>query len=217
MPLSNARLGLHTVSNNRSSRREQTKDHPMALIPYPDLDQISPEAKEMLRRLPAPANIFNMMAHAETCLKPVMKLGGTLLGKLELDPKLRELCLLQAVKVAGGEYEWLQHVPIALDLGASQAQIDALDRGQDQAACFDATEQAALTFTRELVASGKASQEALSSLRQRVSDRVVVELILMAGFYVMLARLTKTLGVENEPPIGAALVRGIEARVRARK
>ena len=123
----------------------------MALIPYPDLDKISPEAREMLGRLPSPANIFNMMAHAQTALKPVMKLGGTLLGKLELDPKLRELCLLQAVKVGGGEYEWVQHVPIALALGATQAQIDALEKGDDKATCFDAAEQAALAFTRELV------------------------------------------------------------------
>ncbi len=171
----------------------------------------------MLSRLPSPANIFNMMAHAETCLKPVMKLGGTLLGKLELDARLRELCLLQAVKVAGGEYEWLQHVPIALDLGANQDQITALEKGEDRAACFDATEQAALVFTRELVAAGKASPESLGALRRHLSDREVVELILMAGFYTMLARLTETLGVENDPPIGSALVRGIEARVKAKQ
>ncbi|MGE0701399.1 MAG: carboxymuconolactone decarboxylase family protein [Hyphomicrobiaceae bacterium] len=126
----------------------------MPLIPYPDLDKISPEAKEMLRRLPAPANIFNMMAHADTCLKPVMKLGGTLLGKLELDARLRELCLLHAVRLAGGIYEWDQHVPIAIDLGATQAQVDALEKGEERSACFDAVEQAALLFTRELVALG---------------------------------------------------------------
>lgn len=189
----------------------------MALIPYPDLEKISPEAKDMLGRLPAPANIFNMMAHAETCLKPVMKLGGTLLGKLELDARLRELCLLQAVKIAGGEYEWLQHVPIARDLGASAAQIDALEKGRDHDASFDPTEQAALVFTRELVANGKASPAALAALRVHLSDREVVELILMAGFYVMLARLTETLGVENEAPMGSALVRGIEARVAAKR
>lgn len=189
----------------------------MAHIPYPDLNSISPEAKEMLGRLPSPANIFSMMAHAETCLKPVMKLGGTLLGKLELDPLLRELCLLQAVKIAGGEYEWLQHVPIAMDLGANQSQIDAIEAGHDRAPCFQAKEMAALVFTRELVVDGKASQAALITLRAHVSDRQVVELIIMAGFYVMLARLTETLGVENEAPMGSALVRGIEARVKAKQ
>lgn len=189
----------------------------MALIAYPDMDKISPEAREMLRRLPSPANIFNMMAHAETALKPLMKLGGTLLGKLELDPKLRELCLLQAVKIAGGEYEWVQHVPIALALGATQAQIDALEEGEDRARCFDETEQASLVFTRELVSRGKASREALAELRKHLSERAVVELIIMAGFYTMLAGLTETLEIENDPPMGEALVRDIEARVKAKK
>ena len=77
----------------------------MARISYPDLAKASPEVRDMLGRLPSPANIFNMMAHAETCLKPVMKLGGTMLGKLKLDPKLRELCLLHAVRLEGGDYE----------------------------------------------------------------------------------------------------------------
>ena len=36
----------------------------MPRIPYPDLDKASAEVREMLGRLPAPANIFNMMAHA---------------------------------------------------------------------------------------------------------------------------------------------------------
>jgi alkylhydroperoxidase family enzyme len=189
----------------------------MARIPYPDLAKASPEVREMLGRLPAPANIFNMMAHAETCVKPVMKLGGTLLGKLELGAKLRELCLLRAVKLEGGEYEWMQHVPIARDLGCTEAQIAALDDDDDTAACFDDREMAALQFTREVVVDVRASPETLAQARKHLSDREIVELILMAGFYIMLARLTETLGVETDPPIGSALIRDIEARVAAKK
>lgn len=189
----------------------------MPRIPYPDLDKASPEVREMLGRLPRSANIFNMMAHAETCLKPVMKLGGTLLGKLQLDPKLRELCLLHAVKLEGGEYEWVQHVPIAKDLGCTDAQIAALDDDDDQAACFDAREQAALQLTREVVVDVRATERTVEAARKHLSDREIVELILMAGFYIMLARLTETLGVEAEAPMGSALVRDIEKRVAMRK
>jgi len=187
----------------------------MARIPYPDLAKASPEVREMLGRLPASANIFNMLAHAETCVKPVMKLGGTLLGKLMLEPKLRELCLLHAVKLEGGEYEWAQHVPIALDLGCAQAQIDALASGDDAAPCFDDRETAALQFTRGVVLDVAASAGQLAAVRAHLSEREIVELIVMAGFYIMLARLTETLGVEIDPPIGSALVRGIEKRVAA--
>jgi alkylhydroperoxidase family enzyme len=185
----------------------------MARIPYPDLEKASPEVRDMLGRLPSPANIFTMMAHAETCLKPVMKLGGTLLGKLKLDPKLRELCLLHAVKLEGGDYEWQQHVPIALDLGASQTQIDALSKGDDRADCFTPTEAVALRLTREIVVNVRASEDAVAKARAHLSDREIVELTIMAGFYIMLARLTESLGVENDPPMGAALIRKIEARV----
>jgi alkylhydroperoxidase family enzyme len=189
----------------------------MARIPYPDLEKASAEVREMLGRLPAPANIFNMMAHAETCVKPMMKLGGTLLGKLKLDPRLRELCLLHAVKLEGGEYEWVQHVPIARDLGCSDAQIAALEKGNDGAACFDAREKAALRFTREVVVDVRASDTALSDARKHLSEREIVELILVAGFYTTLARLTETLGVETEAPMGSALIRQIEKRVAANK
>ena len=186
----------------------------MARIPYPNLDTISPEARDMLSRLPAPVNIFNMMAHAETCLKPVMKLGGTLLGKLKLDPKLRELCLLHAVNLVGGEYEWVQHEPIARDLGATDAQIVALRANDGAAFCFSPAERAALRFTREVVMDVKASEATLATARKHLGDREIVELIVLAGFYTMLARLTESLGVENDPSLGSALVKGIEARVK---
>jgi len=189
----------------------------VARIPYPDLDKTTPEVREMLSRLPHAANIFRMMAHAPTCVKPVMKLGGALLGKLKLDAKLRELCLLYAVALAGGHYEWVQHVDIARDLGCSDRQIAALEARDENASCFDAREKAALRFTREVVLDVRASQAAVAEAAKHLSEREIVELIIMTGFYVMLARLTETLGVETDPPLGSALIRDIERRVALRK
>ena len=93
----------------------------------------------------------------------------------------------------------------------------ALDKGDEGAACFNAREKAALRFTREVVVDVRASEAALAEARKHLTDREVVELILMSGFYVMLARLTESLGVETEAPMGSALVRQIESRVAARK
>lgn len=189
----------------------------MTRIPYPDLDKAPAEVREMLARLPAPVGIFNMIAHAETALKPLMKLGGTFLGKLKLDPLLRELVILHAVNLEGGEYEWVQHVPIVLALGGTQAQIDALEAGDDRAVCFSEAEKAALRFTREVVVDVGASEASLAEARKHLSEREIVELILVAGFYIMLARLTETLDIPNDPPIGDKLVSQIEARVASKK
>ena len=189
----------------------------MTRIPYPDLEKSPPEVREMLARLPGPVGIFNMIAHAETALKPLMKLGGTFLGKLELDPLLRELVICHAVNLEGGEYEWVQHVPVVLALGGTQEQIDALQLGDDQAACFSDAQKAALRFAREVVVDVGASEASLTEVRKYLSEREVVELILVAGFYIMLARLTETLDIPNDPPIGDKLVSQIEARVAANK
>ena len=181
----------------------------MARIPYPEPAMLSDEARGMLARLPAKVRIFEMIAHADTCLKPVMKLGGAILGKTKLDPLLRELCLLHAVKLEGGMYEYVQHVPVTLELGGSRAQIDAIEAGDETAACFSELEKSALKLTREVVVNVRASDETLEAARPHLSEREIVELILMAGYYIMLARITETLGVEEDPPVGGAVLKNV--------
>ena len=68
----------------------------MPRIPFPDIAKAGDEVRETLGRLPAEVGIFKMLAHAETLLKPTMRLGGAMLGKMKLDPLLRELALLHA-------------------------------------------------------------------------------------------------------------------------
>lgn len=185
----------------------------MARIPYPDPAALSAEAQEALSRLPGPINVFSMLAHAETTLKPVMRLGGAILGKQKLDPRLREICLLHAMRLQHGEYEWVQHVPLARALGATEAQIAALESGRGDDPAFSEADRAALRFTREAVEKVAASEAALAGVRAHLSDREVVELLVMVGFYSMLARFTETLGIELDAPQGQAIVDNIQRRL----
>jgi alkylhydroperoxidase family enzyme len=178
----------------------------MARLPYPDLEKASPELKESFGKLARPLNIFRMLAHAETCFTPVLRLGNAILARQTLDARLRELALLCAMQIGGGRYEWGQHVPIAEALGASQAQIAALTAGKLDDPSFDAREQTVLRFTRELALGTAASPEALAALRAHCSEREIVELTIMVGYYLMLARVTETLGVEEDPPAGVAII-----------
>lgn len=190
----------------------------MPRIPFPDIDTAAPEVRETLARLPRDVGVFRMLAHAETLLKPVMRLGGAILGKTKLDPLLRELALLHAVQLDRGEYEWVQHVPVARDLGATDAQLAALERGDLDADCFDERTRDVLRFTGEVVVDVRASDAALAAVRRHLSEREVVELIMMAGFYIMLARLTESTGVETEAPVGGrAIIAQIEAHMAAKR
>ena len=142
----------------------------MSLVPYPDIGKLPEEVRNALAQAPVQLNIFKMMANAETCLVPFSRLGAAILGRQKLDPKLRELAILLAVKMEGGEYEWVQHVPIAISVGATQAQVDAIvDRGL-AASCFSDLERTALRFTEQVVEKVRADeavvQEALGFCRR---------------------------------------------------
>ncbi|HUO05607.1 MAG TPA: carboxymuconolactone decarboxylase family protein [Candidatus Binataceae bacterium] len=180
----------------------------MSLVPYPDLEKLPEETRSAIERMPARLNIFKMMANAETCFVPLVKLGGTILSRQKLDAKLREMVILKVAKIEGGEYEWVQHVPIALAVGVQQPQIDEIAKGATDAPCFSDCERAVLRFTEEVVNRVKADEATVREAMKFLSQREVVELILAIGFYMMMARLTETTRVEIDPaPAPKAFVR----------
>ena len=91
----------------------------MSLVPYPDQSTMSEEVRNALAQAPVLLNIFKMMANADGCYVPVTRLGGAILSRQKLDAKLRELVILQIATIEGGEYEWIQHAPIAISVGVT--------------------------------------------------------------------------------------------------
>ena len=175
----------------------------MARLPYVDPATAPEDVKKILDQLPAKLNIFRLMAHAETNFRPLLRLGTSILAEQKLEAKLREFAILQVGRLAPARYEWVQHVPIAKAVGASDEQIAALERGDVHASCFDETERLVLRATEELVRGVRTSEETLAALTKRFSTREVVELILAVGYYAMLARLMETAAIDIDPPAGA--------------
>jgi alkylhydroperoxidase family enzyme len=146
-----------------------------------------------------------MVANAESAFRPWLAFGGALLSSLELDARLRELVILHVGRLSGAEYEWVQHVPIAHAVGASDEDVAAVERGEVDAGCLGADVSAALRFTTEVVRDVRASDEALAAVREHLSPREVVELLLVIGQYMMVARVAETTGIEIDEG-GAAVV-----------
>src|SRR3954453_4768185 len=150
----------------------------MARLPYVDPDSASPDVREALGRVP-PLNIFRMTAQADSAFVPWLRWAGVLLSRLELDPLLLELAILRVARLTpDAEYEWVQHVPIAKAVGATDDQVGALERGDVEAESFSRTERAVLRFTTEVVRDARASDETLEAVRAQLSPREVVELIM---------------------------------------
>ena len=178
----------------------------MARLPYPDPSAAPEPVREALERVP-PLNIFRMMANAETAFRPWLRWGNALLRDLALDPLLRELSILRVARLTPhAEYEWVQHVPIARATGATEAQVAALDGDDPEADCFSELERVVLRFTTEVVRQARASDETLERLSSVLSAREIVELLMVIGQYMMVARVMATSDMELDEPAGPAML-----------
>jgi 4-carboxymuconolactone decarboxylase len=175
----------------------------MARLPYADAANASEPVRDALERVP-PLNIFRMMANADSAFRPWLRWGAALLGKLQLDPLLRELAILRVARLTPhAEYEWVQHVPIARAVGAREEQLAALERDDPDAGCFSEAERLVLRFTTEVVRDARASEDAVDALKRNMSAREIVELLMVIGQYMMLARVMATTDMELDEPAGA--------------
>ena len=148
-----------------------------------------------------PLSLFRIVAHAESAFEPWLKYGTALLTRLELDPLLRELAILQVAHLVESRYEWVQHVAIAHAVGASDEQLAAVESDREDDPNLTDAQREVLRFTREVVLDGAASEQLVADLVARLGDRQVVELLLVVGHYMAIARLIATTGLEPDPPL----------------
>jgi 4-carboxymuconolactone decarboxylase len=162
----------------------------MARLPYADISERLPQL-----------NIFRLLANADSAFRPFMDYGLALLRDLDVDPVVREQAILRvAALTPGAEYEWVQHEPIGHAVGMTDEQIEACRTG-------DAGD-VVLRFTEEIVRDATPSDATFLAMSERFPPRQIVELILVIGNYMMLARLMATAQIDLDAPVGARLIGG---------
>jgi alkylhydroperoxidase family enzyme len=177
----------------------------MPLIPYADPTKLPDDAREAFERLPRKLNIFRMWSNAATCFRPGVRFGNAILTRQKLSAYLRELIIMTVARLEGGLYEWVQHVPIAESAGCTADQIAAIESLHFDDKSFDARTRAMLKLVREVVREVKAGEETVASASAYFSAQEIVEIILTAGFYMTMARMTETTRVDIDPPPGVAI------------
>ena len=188
----------------------------MARIPYADPESASPETRQALENLP-PLNIFRMLAQADSAFVPFLKFGGAVLSALELDPKLRELVILLVAKEMNAEYEWVQHVGIAKELGVEPEQIEAIERMELDADAFAPDARALLVFADQVIDATRANDQVFATLQEHFPPRQIVETLLVIGEYQMLAQVMTNLDLETDEAVGTDTLRGDEGTARRLK
>jgi alkylhydroperoxidase family enzyme len=171
-------------------------------------DQADAEVQEIYNKIQNNGariiNLYRVLAQSPRVLRDFLRLGSTLLSKSGLSPKLREMAILRVAKITGSEYEWRQHYPIALEVGVTAEQAEAVSdwRNSDS---FDEEEKAVLQYTDEVAQNVAAKDETYRTLRKYLDDQHIVELTVSIGYWGMVARVLVALEVDiDQQTIGSA-------------
>ena len=169
----------------------------MALLPYLDEKDASPEVLKILKLGRVVLNVQKMTANAQSIFLHRSRLSNALFTQIEIDPKLREIAILRTAKDCHSIYEWTQHVPAAKHVGVTDERIAAIENWQN-AKCFSEIERLVLQFTDEVNANVKASRATLEALKKHLGPGEIIELLIIIGHWRQTASILETTEVELE-------------------
>lgn len=169
----------------------------MARVPYIDRSELPEESRDLLDR---PENVFRALANSPDLLRAYMDFGMWMRTKCELDPRLRELAILQVSYWTRSEYEFSHHIKIGAEYGVARADVLAMfARNAGRPADHGAVEAAVLDAARQMATVGDVDDISWKALEANLAPARIVELVTVVNFYVCIARILTTMRVEVEP------------------
>lgn len=148
----------------------------------------------------APLNVFATLARHPRLLKRFNALGGLFVVHGELPARERELVVLRTAWITRSEYEWGQHVLLGRRAGVTDEELGRLVRPVETTP-WPVEDAALLEFVDELVVTCDVGDERWAVQRERWSDAQLLELVMLAGFYRMLAGALNAVRVQPEPEL----------------
>ncbi len=168
----------------------------MARIPYHDFNDLPQQLADSVKKR-TPLNIYRMLVHAQTMAPGFLEMGRAILTDSELDPKIRELVILRVGILSDASYEIFQHRRVASSAGVEDNKIAAVLNETDEDV-LDDHEKLLMRFTDTVVKDVKAPDELFNEVSEALSPRLLSELLLTIGFYMMVCRFLENTGVDIE-------------------
>jgi alkylhydroperoxidase family enzyme len=127
-------------------------------------------------------------------------MGGYIRFKSKLDPRLRELAILQVGWMEKSEYEFTHHVKIGKEFGVTDEDIAALiAETEGKSSGLEPLARAILKGAREMVRELAMSDVAFAEIKRELSDEQMTDLVLTIAFYCAVVRVLATMQIDNEP------------------
>jgi AhpD family alkylhydroperoxidase len=174
----------------------------MARIPYADPER--PEHREAAAHIVASrkklGHLHRMLLHSPPIARGWIEMYDAVRWQTVLSGKLRELVMCQVAAINGADYEWAAHAPIALQEGATQAQLDALP-DWSKADVFDAQERATLALCDAMTKHVHVPPEVFVAAKAVLPERGLVELVVTIAGYNCVSRVIEAFEINGADPL----------------
>lgn len=175
----------------------------MARFPYLSKEDLAPENQELLARN---INLYRAMAHSPNALRRQSALGRYIRFESKLDPRLRELAILQVGYLTRTVYEYTHHVKIAQEFGVSREDIHAVAaETEGKSTHLDPLARTVLRAAREMAENIDLSDKTFAALKAALSNEHLIDLLMTISFYCGIVRFLSAIRIDNEPEYNKVL------------
>jgi alkylhydroperoxidase family enzyme len=146
-----------------------------------------------------PLKLFRTLAVHSDLASRMRPLGAGILGHGRVDPREREIVIHRTCARAGAEYEWGVHaVAFGRPLGLTDAQLTATVHGGPDDRAWSERDAMLVRLCDELHATATISDELWELLAAEWAPDQLLELVVIAGWYRLIAYVINACGVEPE-------------------
>lgn len=190
-------------------------DEPEARIATLSTDDLRPECKAILRRLPGeglkgegfPRNLLGILMHNQETLGPFLDYWVTSKSSMGLAVREQELVVLRMAILYRSEYVWKHHVKVGREFGVNDGELDAIRLGSYDTFAVE-RERALLELTDAFMNERSLSPELWRTTRDVLCSQDVIDVISLVSQYVLFCLANVCMQVQVEP--GVADLPGIE-------
>src|SRR5690242_5349526 len=168
----------------------------MARLPYLDRSDLLPEHQDLLSRN---LNLYRVLAHSPRAARSLNTLARYVRDGSRLDPRLRELAILQVSFLTGSAWGFSHHVRIGREVGVTDEEIRAIAaETSGQPTDLEPLAKAVLRAAREMTVDLRISDETFCTLQRELDHERLTDLVVAIAFYNGLVRLLETMQVDVE-------------------
>ncbi len=145
-------------------------------------------------------NLHKLLVNSPDMARAFNGVGSYIRFKSKLDPRLRELAILQVGWLEKSEYEFTHHVKIGKEFGVTDEDIAAIIiETEGIRSRLEPLARAILKGAREMARELEMSMTTFAEIKRHLSNEEMVDLVLTIAFYCAVVRVLATMKIDNEP------------------